>query len=415
MKILQISTYDTRGGSSRAALRLHRHFLAKGHEARLLVMQRYSHDSGVERVPLGWPRLTTMLSQKIDRWRTQQAAPISYWHTDRWPNGLAQIVNHWSVDVIHLHWVGDGFVPIGALPRLQAPRVWTLHDQWAFTGGCHLVGQCRRFQEQCGHCPQLAHSGENDLSRRTWRYKATSWQGLNLHLITPSQWMSQLVGQSSLLGAYPRQVIPYGLDTTVFRPREHKALRQKWGLKSEIPVILYGASHLNLTNPDDNKGGYLFMEALQKLQADGLKAQVLLFGGEVPPETTLPEGVHVMGSIQQEESLAELYALADVMVVPSRQENLPNTVMEALACATPVVAFAIGGISDMVKHQRNGYLACPYDTDDLALGIAWVLADAARHAQISQQARAQVMAHFNIEDITQQHLALYRSLITAST
>ena len=321
-------------------------------------------------------------------------------------SGILYQINSIPSDIVHFHWICDGMLRIEELKRINKPIIWTLHDMWAFTGGCHYSEGCERFQQACGNCPQLNRSSKNDLSSSILRRKKEAWSGLDITIITPSKWLAECAKKSSLFKGRRIEVIHNGLDLNLFKPIDKTTARKIWDLPIDKKLILFGA--INATS-DHRKGSDLLYDCLKQL-ADRWsgKAELVVFGAS-EPENSLGFGppVHYLGHLHDDVSLALLYSGADVMVVPSRQDNLPNTVVESLACGTPVLAFNIGGMPDIVDHKLNGYLAKPFDTSDLAVGINWVLSDNARHKELCIKAREKAVACFDIKKVAGQYAELY--------
>jgi glycosyltransferase involved in cell wall biosynthesis len=288
------------------------------------------------------------------------------------PDSLAAKVEKIQPDIINLHWVCGGYMQVESVPKFNKPLVWTLHDMWPFTGGCHYSEECDRYTKSCGSCPQLHSSKESDLSRWVWQRKAQAWKNLNLTLVTPSHWLTECAKSSSLLQEYPVNVIANNLDPEVYKPLNHRRVRESLNLPQNKQLVLFGAMQ---GTEDRWKGFPLLVPALQSLSKSEWqdKIELLVFGSS-QPENPINVGfkTHYLGRLK-DESLAKVYAAADVMVVPSRYEAFGQTASEALACGTPVVAFDVTGLKDIVDRQQNGYLAKPYETEDLARGIAWVL------------------------------------------
>ena len=314
-----------------------------------------------------------------------------------------------SPDVVHLHWICNGMLRIEDLKRINKPIIWALHDMWAFTGGCHYSDGCDRFQQDWGNCSQLNGSSKNDLSRSILRRKKKAWAGLDITIVTPSNWLAECAKESSLFKGRRIEVIHNGLDLNLFKSIDKTTAREIWDLPINKKLILFGA--MNATS-DRRKGFDLLYEGLKQLAVKWSdKAELVVFGAsepENPPDFGLP--VHYLGLLHDDVSLALLYSAADVMVTPSRQDNLPNIVVEPLACGTPVVAFNIGGMPDMIEHQINGYLAKSFDTSDLAAGINWVLSDENRHKELCIKAREKAVACFDIEKVVKQYESLYQEI-----
>jgi glycosyltransferase involved in cell wall biosynthesis len=405
MRILHLSTYDTGGGAAKAAYRLHHALRNIGEDSLMLVQQKRSQEAYIHRVPKGLPRLAMMLSQRMEVW--QQAGKSRDFLDLAWyPNGLAQHINSFQADIVHLHWLSRGFLPIPTLPEIKSPIIWTLHDMAAFTGGCHYSGGCEHYQQACGNCPLLFQPHEHDLSRKTWQRKVKSWEGLKLQIVSPSHWLADCARKSSLFAQQPIQLIHNGIDLEMFKPQPGN-IREKFGISPDKYLILFGAFN---SSEDKRKGIDYLLAALPKLAA--LNAACIIFGADTP-ETPLQLGLplYYTGYIESEQAMAQLYAAANLFIAPSLEDNLPNTVVEALASGTPVVAFNSTGLPSMIVHQKNGYLAQAYEADDLAAGIAWILEDNERLAQLSANARQTALEKFDERQMAASYVALYHELV----
>jgi glycosyltransferase involved in cell wall biosynthesis len=312
-------------------------------------------------------------------------------------------------DIVNLHWVCDGFVRVEAVAQFAVPVVWTLHDMWPFTGGCHYNGECRGFELRCGNCQQLGSRTQHDLSRLVWGRKQRAWDGVNLTVVAPSRWLADEARCSSLLRTVRIEVVPYGIDLQLYRPMDRVRARASLELPREAPLILFGAA---AAVHDRRKGFDLLQLALSKLRGSLPEdARLIVFGGDASERNVdfgLP--IHYLGTLTDEAMLARLYAAADVFVAPSRQDNLPNTVLEAMACGTPPVAFDVGGMRDLIDSRATGWLARPFDTEDLARGIGWVLAHP-RAAELGAAVRRKAERELGAELHAKRMLALYNSLL----
>ena len=411
MKILYLNGADIEGGAAKAATRLLHGIHALGAEARLYVQRKYG-DAPLVDGPrsmfgkaLGLARPT--LEQLVSGITPGKAnGPFC---AALLPDGLSMRLKGASADLIHLHWVAR-MMRLETLSLLTAPIVWTLHDSWAFTGGCYLPGDCTRYRQSCGACPVLGCAKESDLSHRVWRRKEEAWRGLNLTIIAPSRWMAACARASSLLGKLRIEVIPNGVDVQSYKPVEKHAARKRYSLPKDKKLILFGGKSATL---DPNKGFHLYQEALRELAANTRNDQVeLVFFGSLEPDKLSDLGFksHYLGWQDDDIGLAQLYSAADVFVLPSIQESLGYTVMEAMACGTPAVAFSQGGVPDLIDHRQNGYLAKPYEPSDLARGLGWIIEDKHRWQELSFNARRKIENAFAMEKVAKRHLDLYQEL-----
>lgn len=326
------------------------------------------------------------------------------------PDDLGRQLEPLDPDIVHLNWVGENFFSPTSLADIDRPIVWRLPDMWAFTGGCHYADGCERYTESCGNCPKLNSAHGWDLSRWTWRRKSRAWEDADITVVGPSTWVAERANESSLFGDRRIEVIPNALDTEVYKPHPIEFARDLFDLPMGAPVVLFGAQ-----SPEAHrKGPDLLEAALATLSTDSEHDDIVqvVFGTEEPeqaPDTGLE--TRYTGYLNDDETLALLYAAADVMVVPSRYEGFGQTASEALACGTPVVAFDATGPSDIVDHGENGYLADPYEPDDLAAGIAWVLEDDDRRDELSAAAREKAVREYAMETVAEQYRDLYADLL----
>ena len=359
MKITHLSTYDLAGGAARAAYRLHKGLCSAGQDSRLLALYKSSSDPTV--LQFAPPRdIPSRLRRGLKRRQLErsesviQARPAgsTYFSDDRNQHGANVLRQLPQTDVLNLHWIA-GFLDYRDFFRHLPPSlpvVWTLHDMNAFTGGCHYDEGCGKFLQQCGACPQLDSSEAEDLSKQIWLRKreAYSFPGAQrLQLVTPSRWLAEEAKKSALLSEHQIEVIPYGIDTESFQPRERRLAREMHGIPSKAKTILFVAD----SAAERRKGLKVLVEALNGLEdpeqyffaiiGRGISGQE--FGGRFK----------MMGFFEDEAALSFVYSAADVFVIPSLQDNLPNTTIEALACGLPTIGSNVGGIPEVVRDGRD--------------------------------------------------------------
>ncbi len=414
MKVILLSSTDNAGGAARATYRLFEELQLLDLNCRMIVKKKFSHNNGVtvafpgliERaLAVITPRIEGVISSHMNPKRDP-----AIWTLNRIPNRLHKRVSEARPDVVNLHWVAGGFVPVCALHQFRCPLVWTLHDMWPFTGGCHYDRECGKYTDNCGACPQLRSDRQTDLSRWLLKHKSTSWQSSNLTIVTPSRWLSDCAKSSRLFRNRRVETIPNGLDLKTFRPIAKHSARQILGVEEEKLIILFGAMN---STADRRKGFQHLTAALKELAAHRLAKSfhAVVFGSTdsaYQDDFGLP--ATYFGNLHDDVSLALLYSAADVFVAPSEQDNFPNTVLESLACGTPVVAFSIGGMPDLVEHKSTGYLARPFESRDLAHGIAWTLSDEDRLRRMSEGARHKAEQEFSNTLQAERYNSLYREL-----
>jgi glycosyltransferase involved in cell wall biosynthesis len=323
---------------------------------------------------------------------------------------LADAINNSDCDVVNLHWINGEFLSVGQIGRMRKPIVWTMHDMWPFCGTEHYTddGPEARWRHGYTRANRPPEMRGLDLDRWTWRRKQRAWRR-PIHVVTPSAWLADCVRQSALFAGQPVTCIPNPLDLALFRPWPRDLARDAFKLPREAPLILFGAlGH----DPDGRKGLDLLLAAVRQLAASHCQAHVAIFGQSrpaQPPQVGLP--VHWIGRLNDDISLALLYSAADVMVVPSRMDNLPQTGTEAQACGCPVVAFRSGGLPSVVADRETGYLAEPFDPVDLAAGINWVIDDSQRQQALARQARAWACRIWEQDRLLAQYLEVYQQTV----
>jgi len=418
-QIVQVSTYDMTGGAARAAYRLHLALRDLGVNSRMLVQHKQSDDLNTEE----WPEPPSGLPAKaIRRLRSLKKLPLKLrmYRTVRPPNAemfsLAEsahrnipISSLDRADVIHLHWIA-GFIDYRSffetLPK-NKPVVLTAHDVNPITGGCHYAGTCEKFISHCGACPGLGSTYFYDLSYCTFELKAKAYETLHPEQVTfvaPSRWMAGQLGKSTLASRFRIELIPYGVDLDVFRPCARGAVRQALGLQKNDKVILF-VSHAIDTY---RKGGDQAVSAIEAMSSTGDLVLMTVGAGNL----RLNSGIRRMdlGRVESDLLLSLAYNAADVCVVPSREDNLPQTAIEALACGCPVVGFSVGGLLDIVETGRTGFLAEPFDIRHLREGVELLLNRPAERAAITQDCRARAERLFGLETQARAYVKLYLGL-----
>jgi glycosyltransferase involved in cell wall biosynthesis len=420
MKVALVNTFHFSGGAAVACHRLMHALQKNGVEASMLVQEKNFADTQVHEAEAGYiGRKKAFL-----RFAAERAYFLMYEKNKevRFAFSPANIGTDISrhplieqADIIHLHWINFGFLSVDSLKkliRLNKPIVWTLHDMWAFTGGCHYSGNCTRYQTHCHTCPFLRSPHARDLSYRVFEQKLTLLSKANITFVTCSRWLKDLAGQSTLLQHFPVQAIPNPIDTDVYKPLNKQQAREALQLPLDKKLILFGAFKIS----DPRKGFRYLQEALEIVKtrygSAAIHTGLLLFGKTDPDlqKTDIAFPQYHLGKLSSTEKLVQAYNAADVFVLPSLEDNLPNTVMESLACGTPVVAFNTGGLPEMITHRQNGYLATYQSAEDLAEGIHQLLFISDMN-ELAKQARQQVLTHFNEGLVAQKYIQLYRQLL----
>jgi len=383
----------------------------------MIVAHRGSDDPTVTSYvpPMDFPSGLRRVLRRVRIWRDyrryESSRPSCHdsFNDSRSEYGVTLLQQLPSCDLINLHWIA-GFVDYGSffarVPN-RIPTVWTFHDMNPFTGGCHYDEGCGRFVECCGGCPQLGSKDLHDLSRQIWRRKRNIFQQIEpdrLHIVTPSLWLTEEAKRSSLLGRFSSSVIPNGLDTDIFSPRDPSMARAVLDLPQSARVVLFVAGSM-----DNWRKGFVFLaEALSELTELPNLFLVSLGGGK-PALNFHIDHLH-LGYADNDRLLSFAYSAADVFVISSVQDNFPNTVLEALACGTPVVGFSVGGIPEMVRSGVTGLLAPPGDERALAAAISHLLENDVTRAEMSTNCRRIATEEYSLEIQANRYIKLYEAL-----
>jgi glycosyltransferase involved in cell wall biosynthesis len=413
MKILHLSTYDTHGGAARATHRIHTALRQAGIDSSMMTAEKWGRDPTVLRFPVRFSGTKRRWAEKI--LCLQHASKQVLRSMNIFPSGLHQQVNQSDADLVHLHWIHDEMISISEIARISKPIVWTLHDMWAFCGTEHYeeLNNPGRYIQGYTKDNRPENHGGPDIDAWAWHRKKHCLKPLNIHFVTPSRWLAACVKNSALFSGHRVTTIGNCLDTDVFSPVDCRLARKLLGLPADRKLLLFGAA-FSIGNM--RKGYDLLHETLERLAGWSHKGdcEAVVFGDNQVSAGNLPLKTHFVGRIKHDALMALFYSAADVFVAPSRQDNLPNTVLEALACGLPCVAFRVGGLGDLVDHRQNGYLAKPFDTGELARGIQWLLEDEERLVRFGTAARNKVENSFSRSRIASQHIRLYKKVLAGN-
>jgi len=418
MIVDQLNT-SLRGGAAVAAMRLHEGLLKAGVTSRLWCKptrhaQPESQRAGVS--TLSFPGSTGVSSilrllkyryfKRQLRGRPTQFEVFSIPWGKRASNYTESPLQG---DILHLHWVNswlDWPSFFGSLPP-SLPIVWTLHDMNPITGGCHHHDGCEEFHTGCGNCPQLKFAGHSDVSRLVFEAKQVAYQGKNLHIVTPSRWLQRHAEMSGLTaGAASIRTIYNSLNVQEFSPVARTEARQALGLPLDKTILSFGAASLD----NRRKGLREFSAAVSQLKN---VSEILCLGigaGDTADYRNELPDFRITGYLTKPRDLALVYSASDVFVLPSLGENMPQMAVEAMACGTPVAAFDVGGVSEIVIPDKTGALAPCGDCQALAAGIQSLIDDPHRRSTLGRQARQLVVREFDLETQTQKYLDLYHEI-----
>ena len=408
MKILLLNTNDSRGGAAKACYRL---LQSLGAKAKLLVLEKKTEDNNQIYAAVS-NRLTFFFYTRINKYllRLKAIKPNTTFNDDKISLSLQQHPLVKEAELLHLHWINRGFISLnelGNLSKLNKPIVITLHDMWYFTGGCHFPANCNKYQNTCGACIAIGSEKIEDISTQQQDLKAKLYASHKLHFIAPSYWMQQKALASSLLKNASISVIKNGLDLNLYKPNAEakKNWRKKQQIAPDTLLVLYGAESI----ADERKGFTLLMLALEKLHQLQLPFELIVFGNTGNYNfSNLPYTVHEQGYVSKEETLIQWYQIADILLMPSTEDNLPNVVLEAIGCGLPVVAFNQGGLPDLVLPNKTGLLATLRETEDFAQAIIKVNANL---TELAQSCRKWAEEEISYEVIAAKHTELYQKLL----
>jgi len=413
MKILHLSLNDIHGGAAKAAFRLHQAYLNQKINSRMQVVKKCSDFHTINGPSHKIEKVVKLVQHQLalQLMRLQTSPNPIIRSPAVFPSKLPNKLNSIETDVIHLHWICGEFLSVEDIGKLKKPLVWTLHDMWPFSGSEHYGDDGEDARWRVGYYPNNRPEGHKglDIDRWVWNRKRRAWKK-PIHIVTPTQWMANSAQKSILMQNWPISVIPNPLNTERFRPWDKGMARQLLGLPQDKQLVVFGAIS-GSKNP--RKGWDLLESSLTKLATRLSNLAGVIFGQSEPlspPQLAIP--LYWMGHLNDEVTLALLYSAADVTVVPSRQDNLPQSGTEAQSCGCPVVAFNTSGLPSVVVHQTTGYLATPFNCDDLANGITWVLENQDRYVKLSEQARDRAVKLWSPKVVVKQYMEVYESAIT---
>jgi glycosyltransferase involved in cell wall biosynthesis len=404
------------GGAALAAHRLHLGLRHLGQESTMFVA--HSEGGGQDVLRFLPPRdfgsrlartfRRKSLARSVSLYSNYRGTIPELFSDDRSQHGEAPFSQIPACDIVNYHWI-SGFLDSDSMFRKISEKtlhVWTIHDMNAFTGGCHYDAGCHKYRRNCGACPQLGGAQEQDLSRQIWNRRKAAYSRLatsQLQLVAPSRWIASELQQSSLLGRFPVTVIPNGVDLDAFSPRDKAFSRSVLGLPQEAKVLLFAGHSIN----EQRKGFSLLLQALEGLR-EVKNLHLLAVGGySLLPHLGIP--FHPLGYISTERLLSIAYSAADLCVVPTLQDNLPNITLESLACGTPVVGFNVGGMADVVSDGHDGFLVPSANPKELRESIRLALSNLNALSEMGVRCRRTAIERFSIHMQAQEYLKLYES------
>ena len=414
MRVLIVNTSERTGGAAVAANRLMEALNNNGVKAKMLVRDKETDHLTVAGLPSSWRHQWNFLWERFVIWLHLHLRREHLFEVDIANAGtdITKLPEFLEADVIHLHWVNQGMLSLKGIRKILTsgkPVVWTMHDIWPATAVCHYSRGCEQYQSQCNKCPLLPG---DSLARKVWNRKEQLLSGQRITYVCCSNWLADEARKSALLKEQRIVSIPNAIDTRLFRPQDKQQARQTLELPIDRRIILFVSQRVT----DPRKGISYFVEAVSRLvqQYPDMKDNtgVAILGGhaeEVASQLALPS--YALGYVSNPSRIVSVYNAADVFVLPSLEDNLPNTIMEAMACGVPCVGFHVGGIPEMISHQENGYVAKERDADDLAQGIRYVLAEADYEA-LSRECLHQVAQKYSQQSVASRYIEEYQNSMT---
>ncbi len=407
MNVLILSTHDQQGGAAIAAYRLLDALNKNGFDANMLTIDKKSDN----------PKVIEVGNSLLNKGRFVAERGAIFIHNNFSKKNLfdisiantgVSITNHPAfkkADIIHLHWINQGMLSVREIGKIVASGkkiVWTMHDMWPFTGICHHARDCKQFETGCGLCPYLNNPSKNDISYYIYLKKQAAYSLGNIHFVACSNWLKELALKSKLTNGHKVTAIANPIDTEVYSPKDKVAVRNRMNLPLHKKIILFAAAKVS----DKRKGIDYLIEASKIIaQQNNNNCLFLIAGGnreEIVEQLALPA---ISVGYVTSDKMSNLYNAADLFVTPSLQENLPNTIMESMACGTPCVGFNIGGIPEMIDHKQNGYVASYKDAQDLAKGLMWVLHETT--GTLASNARNKVLENYSENIIAKKYIDVY--------
>lgn len=402
---LHINTKDRSGGAAIAAHRLHKAMKGHGIESKMVVQSGYHGNN--QRYPTKRPNIASKIIYLMEY--AAVVPELLAGSTEVFSPGIhpslgikrLEKINH---DIVHLHWI-NGFLSVTDIGNIKKPIIWTLHDMWAFTGGCHYSYKCDKYKTGCIGCPQLLTGNLISLSERLFRKKQTKWEDVDMTIVCPSEWLGNKAESSAILGDKQIEVIPNCINLEEYHP-SNKCENSSTPVSEDKITLLFGADTQSM-----RKGSDLFINALNQTNIEKSELEVVIFGGGGVPGLDNTKFQIIDAGFVSEPELRKLYAQSDAVVIPSREDNLPNTAVEALASGTPCIGFAVGGIQEIIKHKETGFLCGEPESQNLREGIEWLVAEKSEIEHMSVNSRAFAEEKFRPEKVVSEYYSIYRDIV----
>lgn len=416
MRILIINTAEKTGGPAIAASRLMESLKNNGIKAKMLVRDKETDQISVVGLKRNWLQVWKFVWERIVIWSANRFKRNNLFAVDIANTGtdITSLPEFKQADVIHLHWINQGMLSLKDIRKILAsgkPVAWTMHDMWPCTGICHYARGCTNYQQECHDCPYIYKGGSRkDLSYRTFSKKQKLYQNASIHFVTCSRWLKEQAQKSALMADKTITNIPNAINTNLFKPLNKQEARNKCKLPQDKKLILFGSVKIT----DKRKGIDYLIESCRILAEKHPELKetlgVVVFGSQSQQlAAQLPFKVYLLDYVSNEHDMVNIYNAVDLFVIPSLEDNLPNTIMEAMACGIPCVGFHTGGIPEMIDHLHNGYVAQYKSSEDFANGICWTLNES-EYPSLSEEASRKVVANYSESIIAKKYIAVYNKI-----
>ena len=416
MRVLIVNTSERIGGAAIAAGRLVEALKNNGIKAKMLVREKQTDRLSVIGLNKNWWKVWQFIWERILIWKENRFKKHNLFAVDIANTGtdITVLPEFQAADIIHLHWINQGMLSLNDIRKILLsgkPVVWTMHDMWPCTGICHHARECDKYHQECHHCPYIYKGGgKKDLSNQVFKKKKEIYQSAPVTFVTCSRWLKERAGQSALLNGHTIVDIPNPISTGLFKPQNSLAARSKMELPTDKKLILFGSVKVT----DKRKGIDYFIESCKLLaeKYPEMKEElgVVVYGKNSEClKPLIPFQVYALDYISNEKDLVNIYNAVDLYVTPSLEENLPTTIMEAMACGVPCVGFNVGGIPEMIDHLHNGYVAEYKSAEDLANGIFWTLSES-EYQSLSEEACRKAVSNYSESIVAKKYIDIYNKI-----
>ena len=416
MRVLIVNTSERIGGAAIAAGRLVEALKNNGIKAKMLVREKQTDRLSVIGLNKNCWKVWQFIWERILIWKENRFKKHNLFAVDIANTGtdITVLPEFQAADIIHLHWINQGMLSLNDIRKILLsgkPVVWTMHDMWPCTGICHHARECDKYHQECHHCPYIYKGGgKKDLSNQVFKKKKEIYQSAPVTFVTCSRWLKERAGQSALLNGHTIVDIPNPISTSLFKPQNSLTARNKMELPTDKKLILFGSVKVT----DKRKGIDYFIESCKLLaeKYPEMKEEVgvVVYGKNSEClKSLIPFQVYALDYISNEKDLVNIYNAVDLYVTPSLEENLPTTIMEAMACGIPCVGFNVGGIPEMIDHLHNGYVAEYKSAEDLANGIIWTLSES-EYQSLSEEACRKAVSNYSESIVAKKYIDIYNKI-----